>query len=78
VLQTVSDLHPLECPSCGAASARVEAVVREGEIEKVLEGFERADVSGPDRHLSLEEGGAQEAGPEKRPVPTFHPYIKAT
>ncbi len=77
VLETVSELHPLECPRCGAGSVRVEAVVKPGEIEAILEGFERADVNGPDRRLSLEEGGAATT-PDERPVPTFHPYLKAT
>jgi formate dehydrogenase subunit gamma len=78
LLATVSELHPLKCPRCGAPSALVEAFVKADEIETILEDLERADVSGPDRRLSLEEGGAPEAPPKERVVPTFHPYLKAT
>ncbi len=78
VLETVSELRPLSCPSCGEPSARVEAVVKADEIEAILEGLERADVSGPDRRLSLEDGGAPAASSTEKAIPTFHPYRKAT
>jgi formate dehydrogenase subunit gamma len=78
LLETVSELRPLACPSCGASSAVVQAVVKAEEIESILEGLEHADVSGPDRRLSLEEGGSPDLPAAERTVPTFHPYLKAT
>jgi formate dehydrogenase gamma subunit len=78
LLETVSELRPLECPSCGVPSAVVRAVVRAEEIEAILDDLERADVSGPDRRLKVEDGGAAEPSQAERAVPSFHPYVKAT
>ena len=77
LFETVAQLRPLACPACGATSAVVQATVKPEEIEAVLDDLERADVSGPDRRLTLEEGGAPDQPGAQRP-PTFHPYIKVT
>jgi formate dehydrogenase subunit gamma len=42
VLASVSELRPLDCPSCGAPSAVVSAVVSAEEIGSILEGLEHA------------------------------------
>jgi formate dehydrogenase subunit gamma len=78
LLETVSELRPLDCPSCGAPSPVVQAVVKAEEIESILEGLEHADVSGPNRALSLEDGDSPAAPATEQPVPTFLPHLKAT
>ncbi len=77
ILETVAELKALDCPRCGGTSAVVQAVVKPEEIEAVLERLERADVSGPNRRLTLERGGAPR-GSVGPPVPTLHPDIEAT
>jgi formate dehydrogenase gamma subunit len=49
LLETVSQLRPLDCPACGAPSPMVSAVVKAEEIETILEGLQHAGASGPRR-----------------------------
>ena len=75
LLESVSELRPLECPECGAPSLVVSGIVKVEEIGAILEGLERAGAresfrgGSPAERLSQRVSSTDEVGAALAPCP---------
>ncbi len=69
LLESVSELRPLQCPACGEPAAVVSAVVKLEEVGAILEGLEHAGAAGPRGGESPVEHVAATGG-QRTPVTT--------